>query len=67
MPASLDEIKEGDLVELKSGSIQMIVGHIKKKNGSFTSGTFATCYWFSDVSAEIKTLEIHTIALKKVN
>ncbi|MGR3804818.1 DUF2158 domain-containing protein [Marinibacterium profundimaris] len=53
----MSEIKEGDVVVLKSGGKLMTLG-----DTPFNKGQHRTCYWFD--GAELKTAEIHISALK---
>ncbi|MBS1598473.1 MAG: DUF2158 domain-containing protein [Bacteroidetes bacterium] len=57
-----DEIKEGDVVQLKSGSLKMTVGAFENRPAY---GKIAVCY-FAETSQEIKSMQIYVAALKKV-
>jgi uncharacterized protein YodC (DUF2158 family) len=54
-----EEIKVGDVVQLKSGSISMTVGQMAP-NG--VHGMMALCFWGAE-GKEIKSMQIYTSAL----
>ncbi len=56
----MEEIKAGDVVQLKSGGTQMTVEDISK-NGD--GKDVASCCWF--INGEYKNENIYTTALKK--
>ena len=50
-----EELKEGDVVQLKSGGVSMTISRI--------NGLFTTCYWAD--GKEISSKEIPLAALKR--
>jgi uncharacterized protein YodC (DUF2158 family) len=56
----MNEIKAGDVVQLKSGGMKMTVSRI-------TQFGLALCQWFDTGTSSIKSSEINPIALTKVS
>jgi uncharacterized protein YodC (DUF2158 family) len=54
-----NEIKPGDVVQLKSGGPKMTVGRIESINGVAS----AVCGWFNGNKKEVGTFPVHSLKL----
>ena len=54
-----DEIKAGDVVELKSGGPQMTVNFVEDDSGSM----IAACTWFEGPKKQSGRFPVHTLKL----
>lgn len=57
-----EEVKEGDVVRLKSGGRTMTVGKV----GNYNAGRLAKCAWF-DGAGNFQEADIHVVSLVAVD